>query len=68
MLGPLNNLCTNTECTISRCALTEDFSTIASIDFHGNRAVAGTTSGTINVWNIDKNERIATLTGHNDWG
>lgn len=55
------------QCEISRCALTEDFNTITSIDFYGNRAVAGTTSGAINVWDIDENKRIESLTGHNDW-
>ena len=55
------------ECKLSQCALIEDFSTITSIDFSGNQVVAGTTSGAISVWNIDESERIASLTGHNDW-
>ena len=55
------------ECNLSRCSFNEDFSTIVSIDVSNNLLIAGTTSGSINVWNIDESERIATLTGHHDW-
>ncbi|MDT9193453.1 NACHT domain-containing protein [Limnospira sp. PMC 1245.20] len=54
-------------CDLSDSCLSEDFGTIPSLDLVGGLVAAGTTSGAIHLWEIETEQRILTLPGHDDW-